>query len=359
MRTGISFTVSPADHARLEAVVGDRNSPQKHVWRCRIVLLTAAGLGTNAIMREAGVAKTAVWRWQERYADEGVDGLLRDKTRPSRVPPLAAEVVERVVALTLGEAPGEATHWTGADMAAAVGVSVSSVHRIWRAHGLAPHRFRRFKLSNDPQFVAKLRDIVGLYVDPPAHAIVLSFDEKSQIQALDRTQPGLPMKKGRLGTMTHDYKRHGTTTLFAALDVLEGKVIGRCMQRHRHQEFIRFLNLIEAEVPAGKIVHVILDNYAAHKHPKVRAWLARHPRFVFHFTPTSASWLNAVEGYFAKLTNRRLKRGVFRSVVDLQAAINRFIAETNDDPKPFVWTADPDKIIAAVRRGHHVLDSIH
>jgi transposase len=359
MRTGISFTVSPADHARLEAVVGDRNSPQKHVWRCRIVLLTAAGLGTNAIMREAGVAKTAVWRWQERYADEGVDGLLRDKTRPSRVPPLAAEVVERVVALTIGEAPGEATHWTGVDMAAAVGVSVSSVHRIWRAHGLAPHRFRRFKLSNDPQFVAKLRDIVGLYVDPPAHAIVLSFDEKSQIQALDRTQPGLPMKKGRLGTMTHDYKRHGTTTLFAALDVLEGKVIGRCMQRHRHQEFIRFLNLIEAEVPAGKIVHVILDNYAAHKHPKVHAWLARHPRFVFHFTPTSASWLNAVEGYFAKLTNRRLKRGAFRSVVDLQAAINRFIADTNDDPKPFVWTADPDKIIAAVRRGHHVLDSVH
>jgi transposase len=233
------------------------------------------------------------------------------------------------------------------------------VQRIWRSHDLQPHRFRQFKLSNDRQFAAKVRDIVGLYVDPPAHAIVLNVDEKSQLQARDRTQPGLPIKKGRAGTMTHDYKRHGTTTLFAALDVLEGKVIGRCMQRHRHQEFIRFLNAIEAEVPVGKIVHVILDNYATHKHPKVRAWLARHPRFVFHFTPTSASWLNAVEGYFAKLTRRRLKRGVFRSIVDLQAAINRFVAETNDDPRPFTWTADPDKIIAAVKRGHQMSDSIH
>ncbi len=233
------------------------------------------------------------------------------------------------------------------------------MQRIWRSHDLQPHRFRQFKLSNDRQFAAKVRDIVGLYVDPPAHAIVLNVDEKSQLQARDRTQPGLPIKKGRAGTMTHDYKRHGTTTLFAALDVLEGKVIGRCMQRHRHQEFIRFLNAIEAEVPVGKIVHVILDNYATHKHPKVRAWLARHPRFVFHFTPTSASWLNAVEGYFAKLTRRRLKRGVFRSIVDLQAAINRFVAETNDDPRPFTWTADPDKIIAAVKRGHQMSDSIH
>ena len=223
---------------------------------------------------------------------------------------------------------------------------------------IQPHRARKFKLSRDPDFVSKLRDIVGLYVDPPAHAIVLSVDEKSQIQALDRTQPGLPLKPGRCGTMTHDYKRNGTTTLFAALDVLEGKVIGRCMPRHRHQEFIRFLNAIEAEIPAGKIVHVILDNYGSHKHPKVRAWLDRHPRFVFHYTPTSASWLNAVEGFFAKLTKRRLKRSVFRSLVDLQAAINRFLAEANDNPKPFVWTADPDKIIAAVRRGYQKLESI-
>jgi transposase len=291
--------------------------------------------------------------------EEGFDGLLRDKTRPSRIPPLGADVAERVVALTLTDPPAETTHWTGVMMAAATGISVSSVQRIWRGHGLQPHRVQQFKLSNDPKFVDKLRDVVGLYVDPPAHAIVLSIDEKSQIQALDRTQPGLPMKKGRAGTMTHDYKRNGTTTLFAALDVLEGTVIGRNMQRHRHQEFIRFLNAIEAEVPAGKLVHVILDNYAAHKHPKVRQWLDRHQRFTFHFVPTSCSWLNAVEGFFAKLSRRRLKRGVFRSVVDLQAAINRFVNETNQTPKPFKWTADPDKIIAAVRRGHQLLDSIH
>jgi transposase len=359
MRKDVVVDASAADRARLEAVAANRNSPQKHVWRATIILLTTDGLGTVEIMRRTGKSKTCVWRWQERFMAAGVDGLLRDKTRPSRVPPMPAEVAERVIALTRNDPPGEATHWTGATMAEAAGISVSSVQRIWRRHGLQPHRVRQFKLSTDPQFTAKLHDIVGLYIDPPAHAIVLSVDEKSQIQALDRTQPGLPLKKGRAGTRTHDYKRNGTTTLFAALDVIDGKVIGRCMQRHRHQEFIRFLNAIEREVPAGKIVHVVLDNYGAHKHPKVRAWLGRHPRFVFHYTPTSCSWLNAVEGFFAKLTRRRLKRGVFRSIVELQAAINRFLAETNDNPKPFTWTADPDKIIAAVRRGHQVLDSIH
>jgi transposase len=359
MRKGITVTVNAADRTRLEAVVANRNSPQKHAWRCRIVLLTADGLGTAAIMQQTGKSKSVVWRWQERFMHAGVDGLLRDKTRPPRIPPLAQAVIDRVVALTSADPPEETTHWTAAAMAKATGISVSSVQRIWRAHALEPHRVRQFKLSNDKAFADKLRKIVGLYVDPPAHAVVLSVDEKSQIQALDRTQPGLPIKKGRCGTMTHDYIRNGTTTLFATLNVLEGKVIGRCMQRHRHQEFIRFLNAVEAEVPAGKIVHVIVDNYATHKHPKVKAWLARHPRFVFHFTPTSCSWLNAVERFFAKLTRRRLKRGVFRSVVELQAAINRFIAEANHDSKPFVWTADPDKIIAAVNRGHQVLDSIH
>jgi len=359
MRKGIIVTVSAADRARMEAVAGNRNSPQKRVWRCRIVLLTANGLGTAAIMRQTGKSKSVVWRWQERFMQEGVDGVLRDKTRPPRIPPLSQAVIDRVVALTGTDPPGETTHWTAAAMAEATGISVSSVQRIWRAHGLEPRRVRQFKLSIDKAFADKLRKIVGLYVDPPAHAVVLSVDEKSQIQALDRSQPGLPMKKGRLGTMTHDYIRNGTTTLFAALNVLEGKVIGRCMQRHRHQEFIRFLNTIEAEVPAGKIVHVIVDNYATHNHPKVKAWLGRHPRFVFHFTPTSCSWLNAVEGFFAKLARRRLKRGVFRSLVELQAAINRFIAENNHDPKPFIWTADPDKIIAAVERGRQVLDSIH
>src|SRR5471030_2506562 len=359
MRPGIAFTVDASDRARLEAIVADRNRPQKHVWQARIILLTSADVGTSGIERQIGKDKTCVWRWQERFMLEGVDGLLRDKTRPSGKAPLATTMIERVIALTGRDPLGEATHWTAAAMARSVGISVSSVQRIWRAHGLQPHRVHLFKLSNDPAFTTKLRDIVGLYVDPPAHAIVLSVDEKSQIQALDRTQPGLPIKKGRCQTMTHDYKRHGTTTLFAALDVLDGKVIGRCMQRHRHEEFIRFLNTINAELPAGKTVHVILDNYAAHKHPAVLAWLARHKRFFFHFTPTSCSWLNAVEGYFAKLSKQRLQRGVFRSVVELETAIDRFIAETNQAPKPFVWTADPRKIIAAVRRGHQVLDSIH
>jgi transposase len=359
MRTGISILLTSSDRLRLEAIAHNRNTAQKHVWRATIVLLSADGIGTTEIMRRTGTSKTCVWRWQERFMQEGVDGLLRDKTRPSRIKPLGADVAEQIVRLTLADPLDEATHWTAAMMAQQTGISASAVRRIWRAHGLQPHRYRQFKLSKDPRFTEKLRDVVGLYVDPPAHAIVLSVDEKSQIQALDRTQPGLPLKKGRLGTMTHDYKRHGTTTLFAALNVLDGSVIGRNMQRHRHQEFIRFLNTIEAQVPPGKAVHVILDNYAAHKHPKVRAWLDRHERFTFHFTPTSCSWLNAVEGFFAKLTRQRLKRGVFRSVGDLQAAINRYVAETNTRPKPFTWTADPDEIIAAVRRGHQALDSIH
>ena len=342
MRTGIEVRLNPEDRERLETVVLDRKSSQKHVWRAKIILLTANGLGTHEIMRRTGKSKPCVWRWQERFMTDGVDGLLRDKTRPPGKPPVPAATVAEVVEKTLHETPPEATHWTARAMAKVMGLALSTVQKIWRAHGLAPHRFRQFKLSNDIAFVDKLRDIVGLYVNPPAHAVVFSMDEKSQIQALDRTQPGLPMKKGRLGTMTHDYKRHGTTTLFAALNVLDGTVISRNMKRHRHQEFIRFLNVIERDVPAGKVIHIILDNYSPHKHEKVRKWLARHPRWTFHFTPTSASWLNAVEGFFAKLTKRRLKRGVFHSVVDLQAAINRFIDEHNKEPKPFVWTADPD-----------------
>jgi hypothetical protein len=302
MREGISIEVSAADRERLSAVVADRNSRQKHVWRARIILATAEGCGTAEIMRRAGVSKPCVWRWQERFMREGVAGLLHDKTRKPGLPPLPSALIDRVVELTLAEPPGEATHWTGRAMAAASGISLRSVQRIWAAHGLQPHRVRHFKLSQDPAFATKLREVVGLYLDPPAHSLVLSVDEKSQIQALDRTQPGLPMKRGRAGTMTHDYIRNGTTTLFAALNVLDGSVIGQCMARHRHQEFIRFLNRIETAVPAGKLIHAILDNYAVHKHPKVRAWLARHPRWTFHFTPTSCSWANAVEGFFATLT---------------------------------------------------------
>ncbi|WP_309662129.1 IS630 family transposase [Sphingomonas sp.] len=359
MRAGIVVTVTRGDRRRLEAIVADRGAPQKHVWRAHIVLATADGCGTAEIMRRSGKSKPVVWRWQARFMAEGVDGLLRDKTRKPGKPPLAPDTVQRVVDLALGPPPGETTHWTGRMLAQAAGISLRSVQRILEAHRIAPHRIRTFKLSNDPNFAAKLKDVVGLYVDPPDHAVVLSVDEKSQIQALDRTQPGLPMKPGRAGTMTHDYKRNGTTTLFAALNVLDGTVIGRNMQRHRHQEFIRFLDTVEAQVPARKAIHAIVDNYATHKHPKVRQWLARHPRWTFHFTPTSASWLNAVEGFFAKLTRRRLKRGVFRSVDDLKAAIDRFVAETNADPKPFVWTAKPTHVLAAVKRGKQTLESIH
>ena len=359
MRTGISITLKPTGRRRLEALAGHRNAAQKHVWRAEIVLLSADGVGTNEIMRRTGKSKTCVWRWQERFMQEGVDGLLRDKTRPSRIPPLGPDAAERVVALSQTEPAAEATHWTAAMMAKAVGISASSVHRIWRAHGLQPHRVKQFKLSNDPRFVAKLRDVVGLYVDPPAHAVVLSVDEKSQIQALDRTQPGLPMKQGRAGTMTHDYKRHGTTTLFAALNVLDGTVIGRNMQRHRHQEFIRFLNAVEARcrperrsTPSSTTTPPTSIPRCANGWPAIRAGpsTSRQPRR-HGSTPSRASSQSS--------SRRRLKRGVFRSVADLQAAINRFVAETNDDPKPFIWTADPNKIIAAVRRGHQVLDSFH
>jgi transposase len=348
--------VSAADRARLQAIVADRNRAQKHVARARIILASGARLSVAEVARRAGVGRPAVWRWQQRFAEAGVDGLLREASRKPGKAPLAGATVRQVVALTCAEPPGEATHWTGRALAGATGISLRSVQRIWQAHKLQPHRIRTFKRSNDPDFAAKLEDVVGLYMAPPKHAIVLSVDEKSQIQALDRTQPGLPLKPGKAGTMTHDYKRHGTTTLFAALDVLEGTVISRCMQRHRHQEFLRFLNAIERAVPAGKLVHAILDNYAAHKHPKVLAWLGRHPRWTFHFTPTSGSWLNAVETFFSALTRRRIRRGSFRSIVDLQAAINRYIAEHNADPKPFIWTKPADQILAKVNR---LIASVH
>ena len=359
MRPGISIILSPADRRRLEALVGDRNVAQKHVWRARIVLHSADGTGTNGIMRRTGKSKTCVWRWQERFAQEGYDGLLRDKTRPSRIPPLGPEVAERVVALTLSDPPAEATHWVAAMMAKATGISVSSVQRIWRAHGLRPHRVRQFKLSNDPDFVAKLRDVVGLYVDPPAHAIVLSVDEKSQIQALDRTQPGLPMKKGRLGTMTHDYKRHGT---------------GHPVRRPQRARGQGHRALHAAPPPPG--VHPLPQRHRGRypgrqgrpcdprqlRRPQAcqGARLARPPR-ALHL-PLRADLLLLAQcrrGLLREALEAAPETHVFRSIVDLQVAINRFLDETNDNPKPFTWTADPDKIIAAVKRGHQVLDSIH
>ena len=279
-----------------------------------------------------------------------MDGLLRDKTRKPGKAPLPAKTVAKVLALPCSEPPGNATHWTGRAVAKAAGISLRAVQRIWEAHRLQPHRLRTFKKSNDPAFVEKVEDVVGLYMAPPCHAVVLSIDEKSQIQALDRTQPGLPLKPGKCATMTHDYKRNGTTTLFAALNVLDGTVLGRCMKRHRHQEFIKFLNAVERKVPAGKIIHVILDNYGTHKHPKVDEWLANHPRWVFHFTPTSASWLNAVEGFFSVITRRRIRRGVFKSVADLEDAIKRYIADHNRHAKPFVWTKTADEIFEKLSR---------
>ena len=342
--------VSAADRQRLAAILADRNRPQKHVARARIILHSAERLEVAEVARRAGISRPAVWRWQQRFVEAGVEGLLRDRTRKPGKPPTPEAVVQRMVALTCTEPPGEATHWTGRMMAKATGLSLRTVQRIWAAHQLQPHRLRTFKRSRDPEFAAKLADIVGLYLAPPRHAVVLSVDEKSQIQALDRTQPGLPLKPGKAGTMTHDYVRHGTTTLFAALNVLDGTVLGRCMARHRHQKFLRFLNAVETAVPAGKLIHVVLDNYATHKHPKVRTWLERHERWTFHYTPTSGSWLNAVETFFSAMTRRRLRRGTFPSLVDLQAAINRYLAEHNANPKPFVWTATPESIMAKLQQ---------
>lgn len=350
MAQTVCILLSPPDRDRLLAVISDRNRLHKHVERAHIVLASAGHRPVQQIAGQLGVSRPMVWRWQQRFAEQGVDGLLRDKTRRPGKAPIAAETVAHVVALTCGQPSNETTHWTGRAMAQVAGISLRSVQRIWQAHQLQPHRTRSFKRSRDPNFATKLVDIVGLYLDPPDHAVVLSIDEKSQIQALDRTQPGLPLKKGRCGTMTHDYKRHGTTTLFAALNVLDGSVIGRCMQRHRHEEFIRFLNAVERAVPHGKTIEAVVDNYATHKHPKVKAWLKRHPRWRFHFTPTSGSWLNAVETFFSTLTRQRIRRGSFHSITDLQAAINRYLNEHNADPTPFVWTASAASILEKLSR---------
>ncbi len=350
MAQTVCIILSADDRARLTAVIGARNRPQKHVQRARIVLNSDREPSVTEVARLAEASRPAVWCWQHRFAEEGVDGLLRDKTRPPGKQPLAPATVAKILALPCTEPPGEATHWTGRAVAAAAGVSVRAVQRLWEAHRIQPHRLRTFKKSNDPNFAEKVEDIVGLYMDPPAHAVVLSIDEKSQIQALDRTQPGLPLKPGKCGTMTHDDKRNGTTTLFAALNVLDGTVVGRCMPRHTHKEFIKFLNAVERAVPAGKIIHAICDNYATHKHPKVKEWLANHPRWVFHFTPTSASWINAVENFFSIITRRRLKRGVFKSVSELEDAIKRYIKQHNKSSKPFVWTKSAETILAAIQR---------
>lgn len=358
-KTRACIWLSPADRATLEGWVSRRNTPQKLVWRARIVLLSADRVGVMTIARSVGKSKVTVARWQERYLAKGIAGLARDATRRGRKPPLSAEAIERVVDKTLHEKPPAGTHWSIRKMAAAVGISATSVQRIWKAHGLKPHLVKTFKLSNDKHFVEKVRDVVGLYLDPPEKALVFSVDEKSQIQALDRTQPGLPMKKGQAGTMTHDYKRHGTTTLFAALNVATGQVIGQCMKRHRHQEWLRFLRAIERNTSKALSVHLIADNYATHKHDKVKAWLKRHPRFHMHFTPTSGSWLNQVERFFGRITEDRIRRGVFKSVAELEAAIQQYLDHHNANPKPFIWTASAAAILEKVARGRQALESAH
>ena len=359
MRRIERIALDATDRERLERLVRDRNTPQKVVWRARIVMAAAEGLSAGKIAAAVGKSVLTVRRWRRRYMAKGVDGLLKDATRPPRRAPLAAEKVKQVVEMTLHERPPNATHWSLRTMAAAVDLSYSSVQRIWRAHGLKPHLTRTFKVSRDPNFVAKVEDIVGLYLDPPDKALVLSVDEKSQIQALDRTQPGLPIKKGRAGTMTHDYKRNGTTTLFAALNMLDGKVIGTCMKRHRHREFVNFLKLIDKSTPAGLDLHLIVDNYATHKTPAVKRWLKTHTRFHLHFTPTSASWLNMVERFFGEITRKRIRRGVFTSVAELESAIMLYLENHNAAPKPFVWTKSAGEILEKVARAKQVLESQH
>ncbi len=336
MRKIERISIGVADRERLERLVRDRNTPQKLVWRARIVLLASDGLTAEAIARAVGKSLLTVRRWRRRYGAKGVDGLLKDATRPPGRKPLTVETIQRVVHMTLHEKPANATQWSARSMAKAAGISYTSVQRIWRAHGLKPHLVKTFKVSRDKNFAAKVEDVVGLYLNPPDKALVLCVDEKSQIQALDRTQPGLPMKKGRAGTMTHDYKRNGTTTLFAALNMLDGKVIGTCLPRHRQGEFLGFLRLIDQRTPQGLDLHLVVDNYATHKTPAVKRWIKAHPRFHLHFTPTSASWLNMVERFFAEITRNRIRRGAFKSVAELKHAIMDYLESHNANPKPFI-----------------------
>jgi transposase len=353
-----ALPVSDEQRSVLEKLIRSHTAPHRDVQRARVLLMAADGFANTRIAREVGVSPATVAAWRERFAKEGLKNFSSVRSGRGRKPSIPAPKVEEIVRLTLHEKPTGQTHWSCRSMAERAGVSSSTVQRIWSARGLKPHRVETFKLSNDPRFEEKLVDVVGLYLNPPEKAIVLSMDEKSQIQALDRTQPSLPMKQGRAGTMTHDYKRHGTTTLFAALDVLTGKVIGQCLPRHRHTEFLSFLKTIDREVPRGLQIHMVLDNYATHSHPRVTTWLERHPRFHLHFTPTSSSWLNMVEAFFATLTDKAIRRGIFHSVPDLIAAIETYLAAHNENPQPFIWTATTEQILKKVRRGRVTLNTI-
>jgi len=347
------------EESTLEAWARGRTIAARLVQRAQIIRMAAQGVLSQDIAAELKVSRPTVQLWRQRFLALRLAGLEKDAPRPGRLPRISPQKVRTVVEATLQTKPPDATHWSTRTMAKAQGLSEASVRRIWKQHNLKPHLTRTFKLSRDPQFVDKLRDVVGLYMNPPEKALVLCVDEKCQIQALDRTQPGLPMKPGRCGTFTHDYKRHGTTTLFAALNVLDGKVIGDCMPLHRHQEFIRFLKRIDQETPAGLNLHIIVDNYSAHKHPKVRSWLKRHPRFQMHFTPTSSSWLNLVERWFAYLTQKRIRRGTFHNVPALIEAIFDYIDSNNQNPHIFVWTASVDRIMTKIAKCKEASDALH
>lgn len=344
MRRAPTIELSADERKSLEHTARATTSAVRDVLRARIVLLAAHGGENCDIAAELSTSEQTVSKWRRRFAEQRFEGL-RDQPGRGRKRHYTDHTIERIVEDTLHTTPEQATHWSTRSMAEHAGVSHTTVQRIWHAHELKPHLLHTFKLSNDKRFVEKLRDVIGLYVNPPEHALVLCVDEKSQIQALDRTQPGLPMKKGRAGTMTHDYKRHGTTTLFAALNVLEGTVIGKCYQRHRHTEFLRFLRDIDRQTPAELDIHLIVDNYSTHKHERVKTWLARHPRFHLHFIPTSSSWLNLVERFFREITDKRIRRGVFRSVRELTKAIYAFLQHFNENPRPFVWTKTADQIL--------------
>jgi transposase len=348
------------DRATLERWVRSRTTSHRIVERAHIVLASAEGMSGSDICTSLAVSRPTVSRWLNRYAAEGIDGLGVDRPRSGRPKVLDATEEAAIIAKTLEEPPPDGgTHWSGRLMANVIGVHQTTIARLWKAHGLKPHRVAYFKISTDPEFVAKLRDVVGLYLNPPKRAVVFAFDEKSQIQALDRTQPGLPLKKGRAGTFTHDYKRHGTTTLFAALEVASGHIQHACLPRHRRDEFLRFMTQLERRVAKGRSLHVILDNYATHKTPEVEQWLRRHPRVHFHFTPTSASWLNLVERFFSELTTRQRRRLAVTSVQQLEAASNDYIARRNADPTPFAWTASVKSILAKVKKANETLASLH
>ncbi len=358
MRKAPPIVLSAEERSTLVTWARGRSFPLRVVQRAQIITMAADGVPSQEIAQQLAISRPTVQLWRERFLALRVAGLEKDAPRPGRIPSIPESKVRAVVEATLHSKPLAATHWSVRTMAKAQGISPMSVQRIWKQHGLKPHLIRTFKVSRDKRFVEKLYDVVGLYLNPPDKSLVLCVDEKSQVQALDRTQPGLPLKKGRCGTMTHDYKRNGTTTLFAALSMLDGKVIGDCMPRHRHQEFIRFLKKIDAETPSELQLHLIVDNYGTHKHPRVKSWLRRHPRFVFHFIPTSSSWLNLVERWFRELTQKRIRRGSFRNVPELISAIQEYLHNHNQNPRVFVWTASVPRILTKVAKCKEALDTL-